>query len=470
MALPDLLRGAQPPFTERKNGLGLRKNRELPYDSERSLALFDKITNSVPHQVRESSRLLVEKAFGDLLAKPERLRGRADSAFLIHTRRFPQNDGLGLPPSHPALDDAGMCFPALSLRYGIPDKAVEEFWETLPPFQAGTIGGFMPDGTPVTTALISVPITPTGLFASVHDGIAGPRNYALPRIRAAVDLANKFGAQEGFIGLGETLASLTNHGRILLQEYPDNDFNTGHAFTTLMIQRWVEEAARLKERDLADLKITILGAAGAIGRATLGFLVDKGIDPSHIILYDKLGAEDRILRNLREFGLDERGATILTGDMFGMDGKLKQACGDADLLVSGMSTPFPIVKAEYLKRGASYIDDSMPPTLTREEADKADVSVFWVVGRLPDGMIRDLDYGLKGNTGEWGCAAETVAMTTLKKRGQKGVLDTVGPVTPERVTIAGKIADEMGIGLGEPQSYGLPTSVSTGGTLVEFSA
>lgn len=447
MALIDMRGGQRGPtpaeLTKRPdNRLG------LSFDRGTSLAQFDAIIGSIPPSVRDSSRAFVERAYDEWEAGPEALKGQANSAFIIHPRIF--------AGSHPALDDFGRVIPALAATNGIPFGQREQFWNTLPPMRLGKIEGTLPNGTHVNTALITAPITPTGLMEASRVGIAGPRDYAKPRIHAAVDLANKFGADQGVTGLGETLASLTRHGLNLQSEYPGNKFATGHAFTTLLIQRWIEEAARRKGIDLADANITILGAGGSIGRATLALLSDRGVGASHVTLFDKPGTEGRMSHHLREFGLNEGDATVFTGEE-----NLKAASKKADIIVSGLSTLEPIVHAEHLPKGVAYVDDSQPPSVYREEADKAGASIYWVVGKLPTGMSRDFDYGLLGNNGEWGCAMEAVAMTSLNQLGQGSRLETVGPLTAERVKTAGTIADELGYELGVPQSFGQETVTHT---------
>lgn len=399
--------------------------------------------SSIPSNVLHETARRVETAFDEF--EQGKLYSRSNAAFLVHTRRFP-----GAPDY---LDDAGRCFPALDRKYGVSDDRVEDLWSVLPPFRVGEIRGQAANGTDVNCAIISVPITPMGLMLA-NGSMTARMEYARPRIEDAVVLAKKLGADKGVIGLGETLASLTRHGETLQERHRDSGFATGHAFTTLLIQQWVKEGARLKGMTLPESRVAILGGDGSIGTATMELIANEGA--RSLLLHDKEGREGSMLSKARKFNLEDK-----TTALGGKDA-LYQACQNADIVVSGVSAIRPIVDRTHLKSGLVYVDDSQPPSVLRESADESGTHLLWVVGKLPLGVENTFDYGLLKRS-EWGCALEAFVTTAEKlEKGTKS-LETVGRVTAERVKQAEILADVYGISLAEPQSWGKPTLIAAPG-------
>ena len=64
------------------------------------------------------------------------------------------------------------------------------------------------------------------------------------------------------------------------------------------------------------------------------------------------------------------------------DEQLEASCKRADITTSSVTT-YNHIRAEHLKPGTFIVDDSQPPSVLREEAEKASAYVFWVVGHLP---------------------------------------------------------------------------------------
>ena len=426
-----------PIFTDEVSLQSTSSKENLQSNKETVLNTLEDIRKDFPHipiNIFEDSESKILIAFAEFEASPEKLLGQANSAFLIHSRRYEDCD--------PELDDAGRCFPVLSQKYGVPDALVDKIWNLLPPFRVGKIAGTMPNGAEIDCALISVPLTTTRLYNA--KSFTERTKYGIEKASEAVDLARKLGAQT--IGLGETLASLTIHGKELRKAYPKEqfpelEFVTGHTFTTYYIRRWAEEAASMKGLELKDATVTILGANGSIGTAMMELLAEKGV--KKLILHDQEGKEKAIEKKAGAFPqLD--GKTEIT---HGGNKNLKAACENADIIVSGVAEKRPIIKVEDIKPGTIFIDDSQPPIFLREVAEQAGVTLLWVVGKLPLGIDRTFDYGIDG---EWGCAMEVVAKQALGPSSFEGI----GPVNAERVRKAEEIATTLGYELPFPQSFG----------------
>lgn len=416
------------------------------------LTAFDQLVrgHNIPQEQVQASRQRIRKAFEESRMSPQELRARypgVTSAFLVHTRTMESPDGY-----LPELDDTRRVLPALDRAYGLDPQKIRTIWEHMPSFVAGQMLGTITDqqgqAKPVNCAIISVQITPDGLMDAKKDGgFSGPSKYAQGAIHQAARLGTNLGAE--ITGLGEVLATLTNHGRSLQAESPDMKFTTGHAFTTLLIWKWTEKAAELKGKDLSELTLMINGANGSIGKSTLGVLGEKA---GRLLLHEQDESRAHALRNAIDKGKlpDSQGLKekMERGEIEFSWGEemLAVSCKKADIITSSV-TAYNHIRAEHLKPGTFIVDDSQPPSVLREEAEKAGAYVFWVVGHLP-GIVRTFDYGLREG-GEWGCAMEAMI-------GQATGFNHVGPVTKETVLQAEQLAHHYFAGVAEPQSFGRP--------------
>lgn len=425
----------------------LDKNSELMQRRTQAFEIFQQIisgNSEIPPEEVDLTRDRINKAFEDALAPEGSLVGRATSAFLIHTRRT--GEGLESLDQETALelDDAGRHFPALSRKYGYDqntEEMIDELWNILPSFEVGKVKGMTEDGGKIDISLISTQITPTRLarFKSHREKL----QYGREKTNEATDLARRLGAK--VVGLGEVLGSLTHYGETLQQQFPDIKIATGHTFTTYFISEWVKEGAKRMEKDLSELNILIIGANGSIGTATTEILAEQ--NSKQLILHDiQSRAQDLARKALELENSNEKvEVSIFTGD----EG-LKEACQKADIIVSAASAPEPFIHSDYLKKGTWIVDDSQPPSITREEADKADCFLIWPLGKNPNGIVSTFNLGLIGNA-NYGCALEVAALEELYGETD---LKTVGPVKSSEVRKAAEIAKTLGFQLPIPQSFG----------------
>jgi fatty aldehyde-generating acyl-ACP reductase len=400
-------------------------------------SVLKKYEGKVPLKIWGESLSKVNKIFEEFEAPEGALKSTATSAFLVHTRRNRKNSTE--VDEFKQLDDSTKILPILDPQYGIEEEDVERLWNSLPPFRGGEINGTF-NGKKIKCAIISVPITPQGLEKCTSN----PKrvSYARSRILQAAKLADKMGAKT--IGLGETLASLTDHGKKLQKECPGMNITTGHAFTTYFMNEWTKFVAKKAEIDLGNSPVTIIGANGSIGSSMIEMLLHEGV--SNLRLHDKekmVGALEirrkEILKNYPNVRVEITGGNA----------ELRNACKGSRIVLVAASAPEPFIRSKDLDPETFIINDSQPPSITRVEARKADSTTLWVVGALPEGFINTLDSGLV-NTADWTCALEVIA---LEMEGSE-VFETVGPVTPERVMKAGEIAHKFGIGLPKAQSWG----------------
>lgn len=400
-----------------------------------AFSVLEKYGGKVPRDVLLESRKIIYKAFDDYGDPSERLKGTATSAFFLHTRRNKKN-GVDTDESFKHLDDSTRLLPVLDPKHGIAEEDVELLWNLLPPLKIGEVKGRL-GGKEVSCALISIPITPRGLESC--NSASERAVYARPRIFRGAEFAEKIGAK--VIGLGETLASLTRHGEKLQERLSSEvKITTGHAFTTYFMNEWAKFAAQKLGASLQDSQVTIIGAHGSIGTAMTEMLTEQGV--GKLNLHDIGDVVGALVKKARALGIE--GKTKITGG----NENLREACRGSRIVLVVASAPRPFIRSEHLDRGTFIINDSQPPGITREEAKKADSTTLWVVGNLPQEVKNTFDSGLVG--AEWTCLLEVLALEALGS----DILETVGPVTPERVKKAGEIAQKLGIKLAMPQSWG----------------
>jgi predicted amino acid dehydrogenase len=427
-------------------GQARKEARKEPTITERvniAKSLLAEYKENIPPLVFEQSMEIIDQAHADFVAPRESLAGKADQAFFVFTRRH-REQGDPITDEFRAFDDSTRAIPALNPDYGIPEGVVDSIWNNLPPFHVGQLTGEL-NGKPVNCAIISVQITPTRLVAEGGRSMSGPSEYARPRIMEAADLADRMGA--GVWGLGETLAALTKHGTRVKDEYPGVEITTGHAFTTYFSYETIKDGAARMGTTLDQEDLTIIGV-GSIGSAVMRMAIEDGVGGLH--LHDKTVMRGRLEKTKAE--IEEayphlRGKIRITA---GND-QLKDAFAGSRIGFIASSEPRPFIKAEHIEPGTWLVNDAMPAGVTRSEALKADSTTAWVVSKRPITLRNSFDTGLVDG-GEWTCQMETVVLGVID---QEDRFETVGPVTTERARAAGKVAEKYGIGLTEPQSWGV---------------
>src|SRR3990167_2489467 len=133
----------------------------------------------------------------------------------------------------------------------------------LPPSEHCRITGLRTsEGDQITGSIVDAILT-----AKTLETLGSKRSLPYARaqaIRAAQFAKDKLGVQ--IVGLGETLAANTHHGKVVDDEVVHT--TTGHGYTTYLIKATAEQAATLAHLDLSRSTISIIGAAGSIGRSS----------------------------------------------------------------------------------------------------------------------------------------------------------------------------------------------------------
>lgn len=392
-------------------------------NSPAALTEFRRIVLSHPEISTEEVALTEERIISAQLkfvSERKSFASNPEFGFIIHPR-----PGL-------ELDDIARHFPALSLRY-MSSEEIEDVFGLLP--SAFELGGFYMSGKKEQIGkLICANITLEGYKRLGSRGKYYARNQAIE--------AARFAQRQGvkIIGLGETLASATYHGQTIEKLVPGIMVTTGHALTTYYIKETLLHAAREINLNIKDSSITIIGANGSIGTSTTTMLVGE---VNRLTLVDKPQNTGVLKQKVQRLPTNSTQICV--------EEDLDRALWQADFVISAIANQDSdaIINTSQLRPGTIIIDDSQPPSISLETAQKADCLLLWPLVQAPEGIKRSFDYGLLPSS-EWGCAAEVITIVLTSRYD----LRTVGPVTTQRAEEVGKLSKKAGFTLAKPQSFG----------------
>jgi acetylornithine/succinyldiaminopimelate/putrescine aminotransferase/predicted amino acid dehydrogenase len=289
--------------------------------------------------------------------------------------------------------------------------------------------------------LIIVPYTARELVEMPHD-------QALREIRHGVEIARRCGAQ--VVGLGG-FTSVVTLGGLALKELGLGPLTTGNSYTVAAARAGVQMACRRKERHLSSSCAAVIGAAGAVGRAT-SILISP--DVARLILIGNPAHSERSNARLREvageiveylwrlhvggrhvFSPNTLGATIVatsdrlplhpaTLDFVSLAAEIEKISkclsvttdvtsqlSSADVVITATSAVDVILEVDDLKRDAIVLEISRPFNATPElKASRPDV--LFVEGglvRAPSQLNPGWDVG-HGPRIVFACMAETMLL------------------------------------------------------------
>ncbi|MGW8451569.1 aminotransferase class III-fold pyridoxal phosphate-dependent enzyme [Streptomyces niveus] len=277
-----------------------------------------------------------------------------------------------------------------------------------------------------------------------------PAEQATELVQQAVDEAVRRGAQ--IVGLGAYTSVVTANAAAL--DDRGVPITTGNAYTVAAGVDGLQQAAHRQGTDLADAGAVVLGAAGAIGRASslllaerVGRLVLVG-NPAHPERSEQrlaavaedvaahlvgLGGESAPGSEESGYGALARAALRLAKDgadgadgadavdaagiarQLAADGLLttslsaEDALPAGELILAATSTPDQIVRPDLLRRNAAVCDVSQPPNVG-DDVRRKRPDVMVVAGgliRMPGDRDTGLDFGLPYGV-TYACTAETM--------------------------------------------------------------
>jgi fatty aldehyde-generating acyl-ACP reductase len=259
------------------------------------------------------------------------------------------------------------------------------------------------------------------------------RDIALKKIENVTRLALKCGAQ--YIGLGALTASLSGNGKKLtgIQNRNNIIITTGHSYTTWNITRNVYDIISLLNKNINDLTLAIVGAAGSIGNSCYEVLKD---DFKKIILIDK-----RFLEEINSKGIDRVSYSSNIEEI-----------KNADIIITATNSPYSIINDnKLLKKDCILIDDAQPINVSKDVLHNREDVIVIEGGVAHHKNIEynlDLDFIDRGDI--FSCLAE-VMILSISKRNDLSVL---GKTNIKLVNELGKLGAKLGFGLGRFRGFG----------------
>ncbi|NLO72495.1 MAG: shikimate dehydrogenase [candidate division WS1 bacterium] len=230
--------------------------------------------------------------------------------------------------------------------------------------------------------------------------IHGDEKKNLENIIGCAKLAQDIGAD--IVGLG-AFTSIVGDAGISIAEAVDIGVTTGNSYTVATAMEGALEAARQVGINLAEAKVTILGATGSIGQVCARLLA-----PS-------VGALSLCAR--RREALEALADEIAPyGALVQVTTEVNKALGEADIVIAVTSAVEAVVQPEMLKPGAVVCDVARPRDVSRQVADKRQ-DVLVIEGgavAVPGNVQFNFNFGFPPRTA-YACMAETMILALAGK-------------------------------------------------------
>lgn len=314
----------------------------------------------------------------------------------------------------------------------------------------------------------------SGRIVTAHDGAAHgnliglpftskallklPADAAVAAVAAAADLAFERGA--AVVGLGGYSSVVTANGLALGERA--GVLTTGNSFTAAASIRAVRRVCAERNLQLAEMRITVLGAAGAIGRTIARALAP---DVGTVTLVGRPGEHGRIAPKLWAAATEivdaargGRGALAAAADGASVDdlvasGHLeffddpKAGVARAHIVIAATSAPHALIDAVDLAPNAIVCDVAQPPNIPHDVGRvRPDVTVFdGGIVRLPVGSDFGLQFGLAPGL-TYACMAETMLLALSGEFDLRSIGTALDTANVERL---GELADRYGFELAE---------------------
>ncbi|MDZ7928926.1 MAG: aminotransferase class III-fold pyridoxal phosphate-dependent enzyme [Rhodococcus sp. (in: high G+C Gram-positive bacteria)] len=289
-----------------------------------------------------------------------------------------------------------------------------------------------------------------------------PTEQALRVVGGAVELAISRGAT--VVGLGGYSSVITGNGLGLGAR--SRPITTGNTFTAAASLRAVRRVCRERGIDVAQARVTILGAAGAIGRTIgkqlageVGSIALVGRRGESTVVAPKLWAAAQEMVASATGGSGTGNLAVAAHEMNGdMDDLIKSrhlefftdpvaAVQDSLIVIAATSAPHALIDPTDLMEGAIVCDVAQPPNIGRDvRGERPDVTVFdGGIVRVPSGSDFGLTYGLAPGL-TYACMAETMLIALSGEFDLRSIGTTLDGDSVERL---GELADVHGFALAE---------------------
>jgi len=179
---------------------------------------------------------------------------------------------------------------------------------------------------------------------------------------------------------------------------------SGNTFTAAMAIDGIFKAAGLLNKDIASLKVAIIGGTGDIGSACARALVDK---------VKQLTITGRTKANLKRIGKElekkRKARIIVTTDN-------ESAVRDADIVIAAASATSSILNIDWFKSGSIICDVGYPKNVSYTPTNRQDILIFsGGLCKSPAPIHLPINVGLPAYDTLYGCFAEGIILAMEKR-------------------------------------------------------
>ena len=317
----------------------------------------------------------------------------------------------------------------------LPFPAINLICRYTPPLVASEITGVRSYNTeePIKGWLLICPLTAQQLVNN--------RELGKQRIKTTISLAEKLGAQ--IVGVGALASSITRGGLDLIDEIKIGITN-GRTFTVGISLMGIKEISKIKNINLTEITMAVVGATGVNGEAMSKLFINEGV--TKFIL---------VAKNLEELAQLKREMLEINSQLLIEISTEIRSVKNAEIVVVATSSPEILIKSEDLKYGAIIYDITQPQNTSPDLAFKRKDLLI-----IDGGLVRTpridyhFDLGLSPETA-FACLAETMLLAA------EGKFDTrlVGKIQLEKVKEMLTIAEKYNFTHAPFQSFGKPISL-----------
>ncbi len=296
------------------------------------------------------------------------------------------------------------------------ERLLDQILKGLPILNAGTIVGL----GGLKGVFLAVPMTASQMIKD--------RTRAVKKINQAYKIASKIGAR--CIGLGGYTGSISHNG-MLVRADDKCAVTTGHAMTTYAVCNNAITVAKLSGRNLLNIKITIVGAAGSIGSGTFNYL------KKHFRRFHLIDTRLEKLQQIKDHHLDSLDITI-SSDI--------TTIINSNIVITATSAPYALINKElaaYISPGTVFIDDAQPIDVDRDLINQVEDILVIDGGVLHhDEVSYSLNLDMLEQGDFFGCMGEAMMVA---KYGAK--FTSIGNVTDDHVETMSRFAKDQQVSL-----------------------
>jgi predicted amino acid dehydrogenase len=271
----------------------------------------------------------------------------------------------------------------------LPEPAINYFSRFFPPLYISEITGIRSaeTGKEILGWLLACPFTPPTMMSL-------PVETVYRKIVACGHKAEGLGAK--ILGLGAYTSVVGDAGKTIADRL-ELPVTTGDSYTVVMAVEAILEAAKVMEIPVAQAKVAVVGATGAVGKTCAQMLAGNSAQLTLV------GRRSDALDEVRELCAGQGAEVVANTEM--------DSIYDADLILTVTSALHAIIEPRHLKPGAVVLDVARPRDVSLQVAAQRD-DVLVIEGgmvEVPGPVDFHFDFGFPPKKA-YACMAETMVL------------------------------------------------------------